>query len=159
MTPQQIVLVQSSWPQVLGIRTTAADLFYARLFEVAPEVRTLFHRDLHAQGAMLMAMLDAVVGGLDRLDQLLPTAQALARRHVAYGVRLAHYDSVGLALLWTLEQGLGPGFTAELRSAWAAAFLLLAEAMKHAAYGPAADATGVAPSQRAAAPGTAAPLP
>eukprot|EP01036_Dinobryon_divergens_P060482 gene60482-80663_t len=100
MTPQQVALVQTSWQQVLPIRTTAADLFYARLFEVAPEVRSLFHRDVHAQGAMLMAMLDAVVTGLDRLGELLPTVQALARRHTGYGVRPAHYDSVGTALLW-----------------------------------------------------------
>lgn len=134
MTPQQIALVQSSWQQVLPIRSTAADLFYARLFEVAPEVRTLFRRDVHAQGAMLMAMLDTVVAGLGRLGELLPTAQALARRHVGYGVRAAHYDSVGMALLWTLEQGLGPAFTAELRTAWAAAYETLAGAMKQAAY-------------------------
>lgn len=135
MTPQQIALVQSSWQQVLPIRSTAADLFYARLFEVAPEVRTLFRRDVHAQGAMLMAMLDTVVAGLGRLGDLLPTAQALARRHVGYGVRAAHYDSVGMALLWTLEQGLGPAFTTELRTAWAAAYETLAAAMKRAAYG------------------------
>jgi hemoglobin-like flavoprotein len=135
MTPQQIALVQSSWQKVLPIRIAAADLFYARLFEVAPEVRTLFRRDVHAQGAMLMAMLDAVVGRLSRLDELLPTAEALARRHVAYGVRATHYDSVGVALLWTLEQGLGPAFSADLRAAWASAYELLAAAMKQAAYG------------------------
>ena len=135
MTPQQIALVQSSWQQVLPIRSTAADLFYARLFEVAPEVRTLFRRDVHAQGAMLMAMLDAVVAGLSRLGDLLPTAQALARRHVSYGVRPAHYDSVGVALLWTLEQGLGPAFSADLRTAWTSAYQLLSDAMKQAAYG------------------------
>lgn len=135
MTPQQIALVQSSWQQVLPIRSTAADLFYARLFEVAPEVRMLFRRDVHSQGAMLMAMLDAVVSGLSRLDELLPTAQALARRHVGYGVRPAHYDSVGVALLWTLEQGLGPAFSADLRSAWTSAYRMLADAMKQAAYG------------------------
>lgn len=135
MTPQQVALVQTSWQQVLPIRTTAADLFFAQLFEVAPEVRTLFHRDVHAQGAMLMAMLDAVVTGLDRLGELLPTVQALAQRHAGYGVRPAHYDSVGTALLWTLEQGLGAGFTPELRAAWAAAYAALAGAMKQAAYG------------------------
>jgi hemoglobin-like flavoprotein len=136
MTPQQIDLVQSSWQQVLPIRSTAADLFYARLFEVAPQVRTLFRRDLHAQGAMLMTMLDAVVAGLSQLDELLPKAQALAQRHVGYGVQPEHYDSVGMALLWTLERGLGPSFSAELRAAWTGAYQVLADAMKQAAYGP-----------------------
>ena len=136
MTPQQIALVQSSWQQVLTVRATAADLFYARLFEVAPQVRVLFRRDLHAQGAMLMATLDAVVTGLSQLDELLPKARALAQRHVGYGVQPEHYDSVGMALLWTLEQGLGPTFSAELRAAWAEAYQVLADAMKRAAYGP-----------------------
>ena len=135
MTPQQIHLVQSSWQQVQPIRLAAADLFYARLFEVAPQVRTLFRRDVHAQGAMLMAMLDAVVAGLSQLDELLPKARALALRHVGYGVQPAHYDSVGMALLWTLEQGLGPAFSAELRTAWAVAYEALANAMKQAASG------------------------
>lgn len=151
MTPQQVALVQASWQQVLPIRSTAADLFYARLFEVAPEVRALFHRDVHAQGAMLMAMLDMVVAGLGRLGELLPTVQALAQRHTGYGVRPAHYDSVGTALLWTLEQGLGTGFTPELRAAWAAAYAALAGAMKQAAYGP-DPAPPQAPSRQAQHP-------
>jgi hemoglobin-like flavoprotein len=134
MTPHQIQLVRQSWAQVLPIQAAAADLFYARLFELAPEVRPFFKRDIHAQGAMLMAALNAVVQSLDRMDEVLPGAEQLARRHVHYGVMPQHYDSVGTALLWTLEQGLGADFKPALREAWSVAYAALAGAMKSAAY-------------------------
>lgn len=140
MTPEQIRLVQASWQQVLPISGAASDLFYARLFELAPDVRPLFRRDIHVQGQMLMAALTGVVDNLGHLDRVLPTAAALARRHVDYGVRPAHYDSVGQALLWTLEQGLGAGFTPPVREAWTLAYDALAQAMKAAAW-PAAAGT------------------
>lgn len=134
MTPQQIQLVRRSWRLVVPIADTAAALFYARLFEIAPAVRPLFKRDLTRQGSMLMATLGGVVASLDRLHEVLPAARNLALRHVAWGVEAEHYDSVGEALLWTLEQGLGNAFTADVRDAWSAAYGALAGEMKAAAY-------------------------
>lgn len=135
MNPEQIRLVQTSWQQVLPIRVAAADLFYARLFELAPEVRGLFKRDIHVQGAMLMHALDIVVSALERMDEVLPVARELACRHVGYGVRAKHYELVGRALLWTLAQGLGASFTPAVRQAWSEAYRSLAGAMIDAAYG------------------------
>lgn len=147
MTPDQITQVQASWTQLQPLQATMAGLFYGRLFEIAPETRPLFTREIHAQGALLMKMLDAVVRQLDRLELLLPVAAQLAQRHVAYGVRPAHYDSVGTALLWTLEQALGrAAFSPALRQAWAAAYGALAGAMKAAAY----PASAPAPAHTAA---------
>ncbi|NRF65463.1 hemin receptor [Aquincola sp. S2] len=134
MTPQQIQLVKSTWQQVLPIQAAAADLFYGRLFELAPDTRPLFKRDIHAQGAMLMSTLDTVVRSLHDLGAVLPTARQLARRHVGYGVQPQHYDSVGTALVWTLEQGLGAALTPAARDAWRMAYEALADAMKAAAY-------------------------
>ena len=146
MTPHQIQLVQQTWQQVLPIQAAAADLFYGRLFELAPDTRPLFKRDIHAQGAMLMATLDAVVRSLHDLPAVLPTARQLASRHVGYGVQPQHYDSVGTALIWTLEQGLGAALTPAARESWVLAYATLAGAMKAAAY-PAAvcDAEDAAP--------------
>jgi nitric oxide dioxygenase len=134
MSPDQITLVQQSWQRVLPLQATAAELFYGRLFEIAPDTRPLFKRDIHVQGAMLMQTLDTVVRSLGRLDEVLPVAAQLAQRHVGYGVRPAHYDSVGTALQWTLEQALGSQFSPALRQAWATAYGALATAMKGAAY-------------------------
>src|ERR1700738_4118862 len=122
MTPEQITLVQESFAKVAPISETAAVLFYDRLFEIAPQVRAMFPADMTEQRKKLMAMLAAVVNGLANLDSILPAASALAKRHVAYGAKAEHYPVVGSALLWTLEKGLGDGWTPEVADAWAAAY-------------------------------------
>ena len=133
MTPHQIKLVQTSFAQVAPIADTAADLFYGRLFEIAPDVRKMFPHDLSGQKKKLMAMLGTAVAGLSRLDTLLPAVRALGQRHVGYGVSAEQYVPVGAALLWTLEKGLGEAFTPEVREAWATTYRVLASAMINAA--------------------------
>ncbi len=133
MNARQIALVQSSFTRVAPIAETAAELFYQRLFELDPSLRPMFRGDMKDQGKKLMAMLGSVVGGLRHLDRLVPGVRALGARHVDYGVRDEHYDTVGAALLWTLDQGLGDAFTDDVRDAWTAAYTLLATTMKDAA--------------------------
>lgn len=146
MTPQDIHLVKSTWALVLPVQHVAAQLFYRRLFELAPQVRPMFRRDLGEQGAMLMATLNTVVGSLEHLDRVLPVAQQIAVRHVGYGVRPEHYDTVGDALLWTLRQGLGEAATDDALAAWVTAYGTLAAAMKAAAYpAPPVAAAATAP--------------
>ncbi|NDP47269.1 MAG: hemin receptor [Sulfuriferula multivorans] len=137
MTPQHITLIQQSWAEVITIQDTAAGLFYQRLFALDPAVRPLFKGDMQSQGKKLMQALGFIVNSLARLDELVPVAQDMARRHVGYGVEAAHYDTVGAALLWTLEQGLGGRFTNDTRDAWAEAYATLSQVMKDAAYTPA----------------------
>lgn len=133
MTPNQIKLVQTSFAQVAPIAATAADLFYGRLFEIAPQVRAMFPDDLSEQKKKLMAMLGTAVAGLSRLETLMPAVQALGRRHAGYGVKARHYASVGSALLWTLEKGLGEAFTPEVKDAWATTYIVLSTTMMNAA--------------------------
>jgi hemoglobin-like flavoprotein len=133
MTPNQIKLVQASFAQVAPIAATAADLFYGRLFETAPQIRAMFPEDLSEQKKKLMAMLGTVVAGLNNLDMLMPAVRALGRRHGGYGVKAQHYAPVGSALLWTLEKGLGAAFTPEVKDAWATAYIVLSTTMIDAA--------------------------
>ena len=133
MTPHQIKLVQTSFAHVAPISTIAADLFYGRLFEIAPQLRRMFPDELGEQKKKLMAMLGIVVNGLGRLDTLMPAVRALGKRHAAYGVYDEHFAPVGAALLWTLEQGLGDGFTREVKQAWETAYGVLSQAMMDAA--------------------------
>jgi len=137
MTPEKIALVRNSWQQVLPIKDTAAQLFYGQLFELDPSLRGLFKGDMAEQGRKLMAMINTVVISLDKLGPILETIEDMGRRHVAYGVTEAHYDTVGSALIWTLGQGLGEQFTPAVEDAWADAYTALASAMKQAAYAPA----------------------
>jgi hemoglobin-like flavoprotein len=134
MTPQQIKLVQDSFKLVVPIKEQAASLFYGRLFESNPKLRGLFSGDMAEQGRKLMMVLATVVGGLNRLDQIVPAVRDLGRKHASYGVTDDHYPLVGAALLWTLSQGLGERFTADVAEAWTAAYSLLAEVMKEAAH-------------------------
>jgi hemoglobin-like flavoprotein len=132
MTPEKIDLVQSSFKKVAPIAGTAADLFYDRLFEIAPEVRSLFSQDMKDQKSKLMAMLGTAVANLHKLETILPAVKALGERHKGYGVTAAHYAPVGAALLWTLEKGLGDDFTPEVKAAWTETYTALAGVMTSA---------------------------
>ena len=140
MTPDQVELVQKSFSKVAPISEQAAALFYGRLFEIAPEVKPLFRNDMKEQGKKLMGTLAVVVGGLTKLDSILPAASALAKKHVGYGVKASHYTPVGAALLWTLEKGLGPDWTPEVATAWTTAYTTLSGYMISEAYGSGAPA-------------------
>jgi hemoglobin-like flavoprotein len=107
MTPKKVALVQDSFAKFALTSEAAAMLFYDRLFEIAPQTRAMFPDDMIEQRRKLMAMLAAVVKGHGNLEQVLPAASALAKRHVSYGTKAEHYPVVGAALLWTLEKGLG----------------------------------------------------
>jgi nitric oxide dioxygenase len=133
MTPETIRLVRTSFEHVLPVSDLAASLFYDRLFTLDPSLRSLFPDDLENQKRALMATLQLAVGRLDRLDELVPVVQQLGVRHAGYGVQPAHYPTVGSALLWTLEQGLGEAFTPAVRQAWASVYDLLATTMQGAA--------------------------
>jgi len=134
MTPTQVGLIRESWAAVEPIADTAAGLFYGRLFELDPALERLFRRtDMARQRQVLMGTLAVVVKTLDRIEELLPAVEALGRRHAGYGVRESHYATVGAALLWTLEQGLGEAFTPAVRQAWTEAYGTLASVMIEAA--------------------------
>ncbi len=139
MNENQISLVQDSFAKVVPIKDAAAEIFYNRLFEVAPQVRPMFKDDVTEQGTKLMATLSVVVNGLRDLDKIVPVAEKLAVNHIDYGVKAEHYDTVGASLLYTLKAGLGDDFTDEVEEAWTAAYTTLAGVMVNAAYKPAAE--------------------
>ncbi|MEO0765555.1 MAG: globin family protein [Pseudomonadota bacterium] len=139
MTPDQIDRVHESFARVVPIKDAAAEMFYARLFEIAPEVRPMFKSDMTEQGTKLMATLGAVVNGLNSLETIVPVAERLAVGHVAYGVKAEHYPFVGAALIDTLQKGLGDAFTPDVKSSWETAYATLSGVMIAAAY-PKAEA-------------------
>ena len=141
MSPEQKTLVQVTWRQLVPIADTAASMFYGRLFWIDPSARDLFDGvDLEKQRGKLIHALTMVVGALDRIDELVPTIADLGRRHAGYGVTDDHYDSVGAALMWSLEEGLGNAWTEEVKAAWGAAYDLLSGVMREGANDVAATA-------------------
>ena len=134
MNTQEIQTLQQSFARVEPIAETAAALFYTRLFELDPNLRPLFKSDLKAQGEKLMSAIKLVVIGMDAPERIIPAVQSLGQRHAGYGVCPEHYTTVGEALLWTLEKGLGEAYTPEVEAAWVNAFGLLSGLMQEAAH-------------------------
>jgi hemoglobin-like flavoprotein len=133
MTPAQVSLVQESFKKVEPIAPQAADLFYNRLFEIAPDVRPMFPDDLSSQKEKLMSMIGTAVNNLHQVETIIPAVQELGRKHVGYGVTADHYKPVGEALIWTLEKGLGDDFTPEVKEAWVTTYMTLQTVMTEAA--------------------------
>jgi hemoglobin-like flavoprotein len=134
MSPENKTLVKSTWAMVVPIADVAATLFYQRLFLLDPSLRPMFEKtDMTEQRRKLMAALVAVVNGLDNLDPLIPVLENLGRNHVRYGVTDQHYDTVGAALLWTLEQGLKDAWVPAVKIAWTTAYGAVTGVMRNAA--------------------------
>ncbi|MGQ3683447.1 MAG: globin family protein [Candidatus Loosdrechtia sp.] len=133
MKAEQIAIIRKTFAKIKPVSDKVAELFYHRLFELKPSLKSLFKKDLKVQGMMLMQMIDFAVKNLDNSEELLPTLQELGKRHVNYEVKEEYYDTVGEALLWTLEQTLGSDFTREAKEAWGDAYKLLSSIMINAA--------------------------
>jgi nitric oxide dioxygenase len=120
--PDQAALIQESFTHVARISDAAAEIFYGKLFALDPSVKPMFKGDMKEQGRKLMAILGVAVASARNPGALAKPLEQLAGRHVNYGVKMHHFDTVGIALLWTLEQGLGDKFTPATRDAWAALY-------------------------------------
>ena len=131
MTNNQIEQVQKSWKMVAAMEpTVVGNLFYNRLFEIAPELRPMFRNtSIDEQSRKLLSMINYVIIKLNKLDDIIDEVKKLARRHVQYGVQDEHYSIVGSALLWTLEAGLADKWNNQLKEAWTVCYTILAEAM------------------------------
>ncbi|GAB3999934.1 hypothetical protein GCM10028807_51570 [Spirosoma daeguense] len=130
MTEQQIDTVKKSWRLLRGIDPVLlGDVFYSRLFVSHPELRVLFKGSMETQSKKLIDMLSYLVGQLHRFDELSDEVASLGQRHVQYGVKPPHYESVGQALLWTLEKGLGRDWNDNVAQAWAAMYGLITQKM------------------------------
>jgi hemoglobin-like flavoprotein len=133
MTSEQKDLVRASWRMMEPIADLAANLFYSKLFELDPELRHLFKSDMGEQKRKLMSTLGFAVANLNSMDALIPVVQQMGKRHLGYGVEEKHYETAGAALLWTLQQGLGPSFSPQVKESWLAVYGLLTGVMKAAA--------------------------
>lgn len=130
MTVQEISDVKRTWAIIAQLNAeTVGQLFYNRLFEVAPQVRDMFKSPISEQSKKLLAMIGYVINKLDKLDDIIHEVNKLAERHAAYGAEPAHYEVVGSVLLWTLEKGLGEYWTVDVKKAWTNCYGILSGAM------------------------------
>jgi nitric oxide dioxygenase len=132
-TERDLVLVRNSFDKLIPVAGLVADLFYQRLFCLAPSVRRMFPADMRDQKRSLILEMAAAVQGLHDFDRLAARMKALGARHAGYGVEAQHYTIVGEALIFTLELGLGDAFTPEVRQAWTRLYGMLAALMQEGA--------------------------
>ncbi len=129
MNTHTVTLVQHSWQKAATNAPVVAQLFYANLFAADPALKKLFKGDITEQGKRLTQMIGAAVNKLDNLETLVPILENLAVRHVSYGVKNSHYETVGGALLKTLAQGLGDSFTPDVQTAWSEVYAIMSSTM------------------------------
>lgn len=130
MTQKQIELVKSTWTIVSAIDPlVVGGLFYNRLFEVEPSVKSLFRESIAERSKTLIATLAYIVAKLDKLEDIIGEVRKLAQRHTVYGVKPEHYIIAGDILIWTLEQGLGENWNKEVKEAWIECYTILSDAM------------------------------
>jgi hemoglobin-like flavoprotein len=138
-TYDEVRLVKETFPEIREMAIPVSLLFYGRLFDLEPQLRSLFKVDMSEQSAKLMAMLDAIVAALDSFDDVRPVLRELGQRHVGYGVKEAHYATLSSALVWAFAQALDPNFNGSVRAAWDA---VLAEVSREMLLGAAATPQG-----------------
>ncbi len=142
MTTEQIEIVKENFNLIAPLADMVASEFYKHLFQLDASLRPLFKEDLTGQKKKLMMMLNFAVGTLDRMDVFEPKLEELGLKHVAYGVKETHYETVGNALILTLRAMLGAALTEHLEAAWIAAYTLIAGTMQRTAYQAQAQAAG-----------------
>ena len=131
LSTENEVLIQRSWEKVLPIADLAADLFYEKLFAKNPDIAALFEgTDMNSQKNKLIHALSGVIASIEQLENILPLLADLGQRHTAYGVEPVHYDDVGLALIETLETGLGEHWNSAIKSAWCELYGIVSHVMQ-----------------------------
>ena len=135
MNEQQVLLVQRSWRLLRSVDPVLlGSVFYDKLFADHPALRRMFRISRDEQSRKLIDMLNRIIARMSYPDSMEPEIRQMAIRHTGYGVRPEHYAAVGQALMWTLEQGLGGDWNAEVKDAWEACYNGLASTMIGEAY-------------------------
>jgi len=135
MDHNQIELVQKTFEQrVRPIAQEAGEMMYTKLFEMEPSLRPLFKGDIKQQGEMLFTAIGLAVQNLNDPTKVTQAIKDLGKRHAGYGVQSGYFNIFGAALLWSLEQVIGPDFTPDVKVAWSEAYALLANAMREATH-------------------------
>jgi hemoglobin-like flavoprotein len=122
--------------------------FYGRLFELAPEVRPLFSREIGLQEKEFSDTFAWVIANLEHLDKLCTEMRALGARHRGYGVKVDRHAPLGSALIWMFQRSLGERFTPEMEEAWLEFYAFLSFEMERGSR-EAAELTGIDPQPSA----------
>jgi hemoglobin-like flavoprotein len=134
ITEHQILLVQTSFARLIDDIDNVARIFFERLFEIDPTLRPMFSSEMQVQGRKMFRTLLVIVNALNDPKTIVDMMRGLSKRHIGYGVKEAHYATVGAALVQTIHEALGDVASHEIDAAWLAAYTLVADIAKAAAY-------------------------
>ena len=133
MNEKDAILIMKSWKLFVGIEATVAgDLFYARLFQQNPQLKSVFNSSLEKKSELLYIFLNAIISLLHNLKDCETDIQALAREYAEIGVTPVHYEEIRQALLWTVKTGLNKDWNEELEQAWSRTSIIVMQIMKSA---------------------------
>lgn len=128
-------LITASYRRLEPLLEETMDLFFSRLFEIAPYIRPVFKGDIRPSSAALLAMFRMTMEHLDRPEVLATSFERAGKLQQERGFTSGYYDIFASAFLWTLERMLPGNFTEEVRSAWIALYVEIARSMKKGAAG------------------------
>lgn len=127
------LLVQQSFALLEPALEPLMDLFFARLFQMEPSLRNLFPNDLSHHKRIFCRTLALIICEMEELAQLDTRVEELGKLYIALGLDAGAYDTLGAALVWTVEIGLGEAFTLEMRTAWSLFYGEMAKGIRVAA--------------------------
>jgi Hemoglobin-like flavoprotein len=121
--------VQESLRKLAPISDSAIALFYARWFELDPELRGCCRGAMAVENHRLMRSIVSIVARLESFEALRPSLRRIGARQSWRGLSEEHYATAGAAFLWTLERTLGTAFTPAVKAAWTRCYVEVATAM------------------------------
>ncbi len=129
LSDEQIALVKDSWVTLVTRYEQAGQIFYDRLFEKNPDLRSLFKHEMETQNRKLLFAVSLIITKLSKLDKVKEEIKHLGRRHVDYGVLPKHFEPFGEAFLAMHQELLGDKWTPELEAAWEKVYQVISKAM------------------------------
>lgn len=133
MKAKQKMLLQLTYTQISSSTDQVAELFHRRLQRQDPALRQAFaDLDLKAHGRRLVNLIGQLVRHLDQPQEAAEEARELGRIYAEKGLEEVHFDAMGEALLWVLEEQLGE-LGRDERRAWAVTYGALTGWMKEGA--------------------------
>jgi len=131
--------LETSFDQIAPRGAELMDVFYRRLFVVAPSMLPLFlGLDLERLKGKLLAQLMLLRGSLRDLDSVTPVLRGLGARNARYGALPGHYPVAAMLLMSSMAEIAGEAWTDEHQEAWTQAFALVSGAMLDGAHSAAA---------------------
>lgn len=130
INPSTIQVIKATVPVLQEHGEALTKLFYQRMFENNPEVKTFFNQAHQQAGTQQKALAAAVCAYAENIDNpavLADAVELIAQKHASLGIQAEHYPIVGQNLLAAIQELLGDAASDEIINAWAEAYQFLAD--------------------------------